>query len=146
VGLPWLSISGFLAAGTLGTFAALGDALSASTSFAESLHADFSAFSNIFVRLRILHPLVAGALGFWLLFLAIRVFVSGSARAKRISATIAGLVLCQFALGITNILMGTPPWLQLFHLLGADLLWITSVIAFQQTPQTVSLFGCRPYI
>jgi heme a synthase len=145
VTLPWLSISGFLAAGILGTFAALGDTLSASTSFTEGLHADFSV-SNIFVRLRILHPLVAGALGIWLLFLAIRILVSGSATAKRFSAAIACLVVCQFALGVTNILLGTPPWLQLLHLLGADLLWITSVIAFQQTRQTADLSGCRPHI
>src|SRR6516164_3912719 len=41
-----LSVMGFMAAGILGTFAALGDSLGASTSLVASIHADFSPFSN----------------------------------------------------------------------------------------------------
>jgi cytochrome c oxidase assembly protein subunit 15 len=118
-----LTIGGFLAAGILGTFAALGDTLTVSTSLAASFRADFSAFSNVFVRLRILHPVVAGAVGLWLIAVAFR----GTA-SKRLGGTIAALVCCQFALGMADIALKTPIWLQLMHLLGADLLWIVFVL------------------
>lgn len=84
---------------------------------------DLSSFSNVFVRIRILHPIVAGALGIWLLVLAIK-----RGPAKWLSIAIAALVLFQFALGIANIVLSTPIWLQLIHLLGADLLWIACVL------------------
>ena len=126
----WLSVARFLGAGILGTFAALGDTLTVSTSVTEGLRADFSAFSNIFVRLRVLHPIAAGALGAWLLVLAFRVSASkhSTARAKRLGITIAGLVLFQFAIGIANIVLLTPVSLQLLHLLTADLVWIAFVL------------------
>jgi cytochrome c oxidase assembly protein subunit 15 len=119
-----LPVVGYLCAAILGSFAAVGDTLTVSTSLREGIQADFSAFSNIFVRLRILHPIVAGALGVWLLVLARQ----RAPFAKRLSGAIAALVLSQFALGIANIMLGTPTWLQLLHLLCADLLWIAYVL------------------
>ena len=118
-----LSIIGFLCAVVLGGFAALGDTLTVPTSIAENIRADLSSISNVFVRIRILHPIVAGALGTWLLVLAIK-----KSPAKWFSIAITALVLFQFALGIANILLATPIWLQLMHLLGANLLWIACVL------------------
>jgi len=126
----WLSIAGFLAAGVLGTFAALGDTLTVPTTLSAGLQADFSAVSNIFVRVRILHPIVAGALGIWLVAFGARQLTSKqtSVATRRLGGAIIGLVLCQVSLGIANILLGTPVWLQLSHLVGADLLWIAGVL------------------
>jgi heme A synthase len=125
-----LPMAGFLLAGVLGVFAALGDTLTVPNSLAAGFSADFSSASNIFVRVRILHPIAAGALGIWLLILAARVLTSKQAgpAARHVGTLIAVLVLCQFSLGIADILLKTPVWLQLLHLLGADLLWIASVI------------------
>jgi heme a synthase len=72
------------------------------------IHTDFSPLSNIFVRLRILHPIVAVALGIWLLVLACKLY----AFAKRLSIAVAALVFAQFTLGIANIVLLTPIWLQ----------------------------------
>ena len=126
----WISIVGFLAAAVLGGFAALGDTLVVSTSLAEGIKQDFSSLSNIFVRLRILHPIVAGALGVWLLVFALKMTVSGRMNAvtRGLSGAISGLILAQFALGAADIVLGTPIWLQLMHLFGADLLWIACVL------------------
>jgi cytochrome c oxidase assembly protein subunit 15 len=118
-----LSIVGFLCAAILGGFAALGDTLTVPASLADNIRADLSSFSNVFVRIRILHPIVAGALGIWLLVLALK-----KSPANRFSIAITALVLFQFALGIGNIVLATPIWLQLMHLLGADLLWIACVL------------------
>jgi cytochrome c oxidase assembly protein subunit 15 len=130
-----LSIFGFLCAAILGGFAALGDTLSASTSLIESMRADFSASSNIFVRLRIFHPIAAAALGIWLLALTFQVWASrqAGAVAKRLSGIIAALVLSQAALGLGDITLRTPAWLQLMHLFGADLLWIACVLLASET-------------
>jgi hypothetical protein len=124
------SIAGFLSAGILGTFAALGDTLVVPASLTAGFQADFSAGSSIFVRLRILHPIVAGALGAGLLVLVFQGIASRQPDgvAKRLGRAIAVLVLFQFGLGIANIALLTPAWLQLLHLLGADLLWIACVL------------------
>jgi heme a synthase len=142
----WLSVAGFMTAGILGTFAALGDTLAVSTSLAESFRADFSAYSNIFVRLRILHPIAAGALGVWLLVIAFQVIAStrSDAVAKRLGGAIAVLVLSQCSLGIADIVLKTPIWLQLMHLLGADLLWIAFVLlASELLPALQTVQGSR---
>ncbi|HTW64650.1 MAG TPA: COX15/CtaA family protein [Bryobacteraceae bacterium] len=124
-----LHTAGFVLSAILGGFAALGDTLAVSTSLTESIRADFSPFSNIFVRLRILHPMVAGALGICLLLVAFRVAASSwtNALAKRLSAAMAVLVILQCSLGVADITLKTPTWLQLLHLLTADLLWIVFV-------------------
>jgi heme A synthase len=121
-GAVWLATLGFIVAGILGTFAALGDTLTVPTSLAAGLQADFSSFSNIFVRLRILHPIVAGAAGIWLLVLAFRTI------GKRVSRILVALVFSQFALGIANIALKAPIPVQLLHLLVADLLWVAFVL------------------
>ena len=125
-----LCIALFLSAAILGGFAALGDTLAVSTSLTQSLREDFSAFSNIFVRLRILHPIVALALGVCLLILAYRVNFSSRAStvAKRLGLTMAVLVVFQFSLGAADIVLKTPTRLQLLHLLTADLLWVALVL------------------
>jgi len=124
-----LSIAAFLTAAVLGGFAAVGDSLATSRSLFESIRADFSPFSNIFVRLRILHPIVAGGVAIYLLVIALRVSASlTTAIVKRFSATIGALVILQCSVGIANIALKTPTWLQLLHLLAADLLWIALVL------------------
>jgi len=125
-----VSTAGFLIAAILGGFAALGDTLVVSKSLTESFRADFSPLSNIFVRLRILHPLVAGGLGCGLLAIAFRVMASKGSNvvAKRLGGTMTVLVLFQFSLGVADIALKTPTWLQLLHLLIADLLWIAIVL------------------
>jgi heme a synthase len=143
-----LSTAGFVIAAILGGFAALGDTLVVSTSLTESIRADFSPYSNIFVRLRILHPMVAGALGVCLLVVAFRVTASSWANtfAKRLSAAMAALVILQCSLGIADIALKTPTWLQLLHLLAADLLWIAFVLlAVESWPYArTSAFECPP--
>ena len=97
------------------------------------IHADFSPLSNIFVRLRILHPIVAVALGI-VLVLACKL----CAFAKRLSIAVAALVFAQFTLGIANIVLLTPIWLQLTHLLTVDLLWIACVLLADLQPASAS--------
>ena len=57
--------------GVSGAIAALGDTLFPSRSLAEGLARDFDPAASIFVRLRILHPMIAALAGAWLLFYAV---------------------------------------------------------------------------
>ena len=57
--------------GVSGAIAALGDTLFPSRSLAEGLARDFDPAASIFVRLRILHPVIAAFAAAWLLFYAV---------------------------------------------------------------------------
>jgi cytochrome c oxidase assembly protein subunit 15 len=47
--------------------------------------------------------------------------------ATRLSRIVLTLLLLQFALGLADILLLAPAWMQVLHLLGADLYWIALV-------------------
>jgi cytochrome c oxidase assembly protein subunit 15 len=43
------------------------------------------------------------------------------------------LLFLQFALGIADVILLAPAWMQLLHLLGADLFWIALVLLASET-------------
>jgi cytochrome c oxidase assembly protein subunit 15 len=45
-----------------------------------------------------------------------------------LSAAVAGLLLFQFALGGLDVLLRAPTWMQIVHLLGADIFWAVLVV------------------
>ena len=123
------SIVVLLVTAATGGIAALGDTLFPVQSIAQGLQDDISRSAPLLVRLRVLHPIVAGAAGIFLLWLAMHV----SRRVKhqwveRWSNAVLWLVLGQFILGVVNVILLTPVWTQLTHLLLTDLLWISTVL------------------
>jgi cytochrome c oxidase assembly protein subunit 15 len=46
---------------------------------------------------------------------------------------VVGLLCAQFALGIADVLLLAPAWMQLVHLLGADLYWVALVLLAAET-------------
>jgi heme a synthase len=124
-----LTITGLvfiLLVGMTGTLAALSDTLFPASSFASALVQDFSSTANWLERLRLLHPVSAVVAGLFLCWLLLR----GVRRPADRRLTIGVLVLLalQCALGIADVLLLAPLWLQITHLLGADLLWIALVV------------------
>jgi cytochrome c oxidase assembly protein subunit 15 len=118
-----------LLAGITGAIAALGDTLYPATTFAAGFRDEFSGNAAILLRLRLVHPFAAIGSG------AILLTVARSAqrarpdeRVRRAAAAIAGLVALQLAAGAANVLLLAPVWLQLVHLLVADLLWLALVL------------------
>lgn len=118
-----------LALGASGTVTALGDTLFPATSLAEGLQQKFSPTAHFLVRLRLYHPLIAIAVG------AYTVIVIGIVNARRaelttrrIGRTFTVLYLGQLGAGALNVVLLAPIWLQLGHLLLADLLWIVLVL------------------
>ena len=113
--------------GVSGAIAALGDTLYPSRSLAAGLAQDFSASANLFIRLRLWHPAIAVAAAAWLTFYAV-----SSARRRpdlrRAAQILIALVGLQIAAGVSNLLLLAPAWMQIVHLLLADLVWISLVL------------------
>lgn len=113
--------------GVSGAIAALGDTLFPSRSLAEGLARDFDPAASIFVRLRILHPMIAAVAGAWLLFYAVASAGRRPDLRPRAWLLIA-MVAAQITAGVANLLLSAPVWMQIVHLLLADILWISLVL------------------
>ncbi|MBI1763838.1 MAG: COX15/CtaA family protein [Acidobacteria bacterium] len=137
----WLltaALAGTLILGVSGAITALGATLFPVTSLAEGLQQDLSPTSHLLIRLRFYHPLIA------LFVSTLLAFVANTIRAQRpsvwtnwLSISLIVLVVLQLTVGISNLLLHAPTWLQLVHLLLSDLIWIALVLltAAALTPQ-----------
>ncbi len=123
------SIVVVLLVGVTGSLAALGDTLFPASSLGEALTQDFSATGGWLVRWRWSHPMIAVVAAIFLAWLLVR-----SARRsahwdnRGLSALILILLAAQYALGLLDVVLLAPVWLQIAHLLGADLLWVALVV------------------
>jgi len=127
----WAAALGMLAlivAGVSGAIAALGDTLFPSASLAEALKQDLSPTAHLLIRLRLLHPFLAIATGALLAVLATRVMMDRPGPAARPARRVLILVLVQLLAGVMNVALLAPVWMQIVHLLLADLLWIAAVL------------------
>jgi heme A synthase len=115
--------------GISGAITALGDTLFPANSLQQGLQQDNLTSAHIFIRLRILHPVIAIAVGIFLIIQALRIISAGfDAVTKRIAMALIAIVLAQLAFGAVNVYLLAPIWMQLIHLLLADLLWITLIL------------------
>jgi len=119
---------GLLLVGAMGALNALSDTLYPVDSFFSGVQQELSADAPWLVQLRVLHPIVAVAVGFGVAYLVMRLAASATDRARRISVVIIGLVVFQFFAGLVNVMLATPLETQVFHLAVADAMWISYVI------------------
>jgi cytochrome c oxidase assembly protein subunit 15 len=116
----WMAIIATILTGATGAVAALADTLFPSRSLLAGFASDFAANSPLLVRIRWVHP-AAAVVGFccviWLVM---------KLRSK-LSSIVGALLCLQFILGIGDVLLLAPTWLQIIHLLGADLYWVALV-------------------
>ncbi len=115
--------------GVTGSLAALGDTLFPATSLGAALAQDFSATSGWLVRWRWTHPTVAFFASVFLIWLLVR----ASRRSlhwdnRGLSALVLVLLAAQYLLGVLDVVLLAPIWLQVVHLLGADILWAALVV------------------
>ncbi len=124
-----LALAGMLLLGTSGAVTALGDTLFPSRSLAEGMAQDLSLTAHVFVRLRVLHPFIAVAVGVLLLGLATFVpTVRPSPRVRLFARALTIAFFTQVGLGVLNMVLLAPIWLQLTHLLVADAVWLALVL------------------
>lgn len=124
-----LGVAGLLFVGLSGSLAALSNMLFPSQSLAEGVAKDFSATSDLILRLRLSHPILSILTSVYLIFLA------GWLKAKGNTATVTWwsnavslLVIGQVIFGGATLLTLGPIVMQLGHLLLADAVWIAFVL------------------
>ncbi len=123
------SIIVVLIVGVTGSLAALGDTLYPANSLGAALTQDFSATSGWLVRWRWTHPMVAFMASIFLIWLLVRAAQRSAHWDNRgLSALVLILLAAQYTLGILDVAFLAPVWLQIAHLLGADLLWVALVV------------------
>lgn len=133
----WMFVVGFigmLMIGVSGAIAALGDALFPAQTLAAGFAADLDPTSHLFLRLRIFHPFIAIAVGLYVMILSAS-FGLTHAQAKRFAITLIAIIAFQWIVGVVNVLLLAPAWMQMFHLLITDALWITFIL------MSATLFG-----
>lgn len=118
-----------LVVGVTGSLAALGDTLFPATSLGAALQQDFSSGSTWLLRWRWTHPTVAFLASIFLIWILVRAAQRSTHWNNRgLAALVLMLLVAQYLLGVLDVFLLAPVWLQLAHLLGADALWIALVI------------------
>jgi cytochrome c oxidase assembly protein subunit 15 len=113
-----------LIVGVSGSLAALGDTLFPAATLQAALAQDFAASSPWLLRLRGVHPASAVVAAAFVMWLVVRANRSGL---HRLGNIVVGLLIAQFVLGVVDVVLLAPTWMQITHLLGADLYWVALV-------------------
>jgi heme a synthase len=127
-------LGSLLVTGASGAITALGDTLfPVSPSVGEGLfahlRADLSLGEHFLVRLRIVHPLVAVMTFFTLWILLLRYQNAAQDKVTRLLHRVSQACLVfQMVIGVLNISLGAPGWMQIVHLLAADILWLSLLL------------------
>lgn len=115
--------------GVTGSLAALGDTLFPATSLGLALAQDFSAASGWLVRWRWTHPTVAFVASIFLIWLLVRAARHTTHWDNRgLSALVLLLLATVYSLGLLDVTLLAPLWVQVAHLLAADTLWASLVV------------------
>jgi cytochrome c oxidase assembly protein subunit 15 len=122
--IEWLALGVLVGLGLVaasGAVTALGDTLfPVGTSSREGSE-------HFLVQLRVLHPILACALVVAAIGLAR--LLANFPQTRPFALALGALALLQLGLGAVNVLLRAPGWLQLGHLLIAQLLWLSAVLA-----------------
>ena len=112
-----------------GGVTALGDTLYPSGTLAEGVAQDFSPTAHWLVRMRIYHPGIAVSVGIYLFFATAWVRRKISApRLEALTNELFGLYVTQIILGLINVALLAPVWMQIIHLLVSNLVWIAFIL------------------
>ncbi len=120
-----VGLAATLLVGVSGSLAALGDTLFPASSLRAAFAADVDANSPMLLRLRGVHPVSAVVAAGFVVWIVVRARRSGKNRGENV---LLGLLAIQFLLGVMDVLLLAPAWMQMVHLLGADLFWIALVV------------------
>jgi heme A synthase len=123
------SLLGMLALGATGAITALGDTLFPASSLIEGINQDLDPAAHFLVQLRVIHPVVA------MLLTLLIVLTTGAVRMRShnpilrwLAAATLALYLAQVGVGVINVLLLAPVWIQILHLLVTNLLWVALVV------------------
>ena len=115
--------------GVTGSLAALGDTLFPASSLGLALAQDFSSTSGWLVRWRWTHPTVAFLASIFLIWLLVRAARRSTVwDNRRLSALVLLLLAVVYTLGVLDVFLLAPLWVQVAHLLAADAFWAALVV------------------
>ena len=125
-----VGLFGFLLVGMSGSVAALSSMIFPSETLTDGITKDFSATSNVLLRLRVSHPILSILTGVYLIFLAgwLRKQAENNLSVGRWSNILSILILIQIGFGALTLLTLAPILMQLGHLFLADAVWISFVL------------------
>lgn len=122
----------FIVLGATGAITALGDTLFPATSLLEGIQQDVRG-EHFLLELRVYHPMIAVLIGLGVyLIYSMWMNKSRNSRLNRYFKILAGLFISQLILGLLNVILLAPIWMQIVHLLFADIIWITLVLWINQ--------------
>ena len=128
----WLLSIGLLATlvtGMAGAVTALGDTVLPVASLTPGHYETLSPAGQLLVALRVWHPLIAIGGGIYLLVLVTMLRMAHTDPwMRRLTGLLSGLVVLELGAGVLNVWLQVPIWMQLTHLLLANLLWITLIL------------------
>jgi heme A synthase len=131
--LGWVFAVGLLGAllvGASGAITALGDTLFPSESLADGLQADFSAGAHFLIQLRVIHPILAVLVGVYSIAAGrLAAAWRPSVATRRLSWALVALFGAQLLIGVVNVALLAPIFMQIIHLFMADLVWVALVLA-----------------
>lgn len=128
----WLLVLGLLAVcvlGASGAVTALGDTLYPVGEMTEQAIRELPPTAYLLVRLRVLHPFLAVGVGIYLVTAAALVrLLRPAPGVERLALSLAVLFTLELLVGIVNVGLAAPVWLQLVHLGMAYLVWVNLVL------------------
>lgn len=137
-GLWWLLVGmlvALVATSMTGAVTALGDTLfpvhpTEGAGLFAHIRTELSTANHFLVRLRVVHPFVAvGAAGFIMVGVG-WVSEEFDRTTSRFAFGLRHAVITQLVIGLINIGLAAPGWMQLVHLLVAQVVWVAAVLLF----------------
>jgi heme A synthase len=130
--VAWLlgaGVFGMLLLGASGAVTALGDTLFPASSLAEGWQEKFSPTAHYLVRMRIYHPSIAVGVGAFLVAASwlIRRRLA-EPRLELFANALFIFYVLQLILGIINVALLAPIWMQIVHLFASNVIWITFIL------------------
>lgn len=133
-----------------GAVTALGDTIYPvqAAPFAARLLHDQASTAHFLERLRVVHPLLAIAGAVSVIAAAANVLGEAtSALSRSLAKLTIALVLAQVGLGVLNVLLSAPGWMQVVHLFVANLVWLALVALWAELAHArqppLGVFGPR---
>jgi cytochrome c oxidase assembly protein subunit 15 len=128
LGIAIVGLASTIVVGVTGSLAALGDTLFPAATLAQAFAQDLSRSSPWVLRLRWVHPAASLLAGCFVLGM---IWASGARRSsgsRKLAGAAVALLLSQYALGALDVFLRAPDWMQIAHLLGADIFWVALTV------------------
>jgi protoheme IX farnesyltransferase len=128
----WLLVVGLVllcVLGASGAVTALGDTLYPVASLTEEAIHELAPTAQALIKLRVFHPFIAVGVGIYLVVAAALVrLLRPAPGVERLALALAVLFTLELLVGIVNVALAAPVWLQLVHLGLAYAVWLNLVL------------------